>query len=283
MESPKFGPRVQLFESFSSLNALTLGPNLGDSITKVWPEIERLSHIFAVTPSNSSSLWIRCGWCWKPPHFVLRVSSLCQLWPLHFPHSVSVSVLWSGGLCDSSGFLRPRQLRRCPSLVDNFTRCQSFEWRTFDGHKVWHQSHATCPSLLQWMGFSLVWKGIGFYFPFCREIWCLTSRWRQSPKVEDLLRHRRVFAKLCLDCWHFLKKYFQTLHSLDSSVSAPFDFSTVLWNELSRERLSLPLPRTLRKLKKGRMIPSRDLIISNWGQIRVTSEMKTSQIVSSSF
>ncbi len=50
MESPKLGPRDKAFESFSSLNALTLGPNLGDSITKAWPEIERLSDIFAVTP-----------------------------------------------------------------------------------------------------------------------------------------------------------------------------------------------------------------------------------------
>ncbi len=50
MESPKLGPRVKLLESFSSLDALTLGPSLGDSITKVWPEIERLSHIFALTP-----------------------------------------------------------------------------------------------------------------------------------------------------------------------------------------------------------------------------------------
>ncbi len=39
-----------LFKSFSSLNALTLGPSWGDSITQVWPEIERLSHIFAVAP-----------------------------------------------------------------------------------------------------------------------------------------------------------------------------------------------------------------------------------------
>ncbi len=50
MESLKLGPRVKLFESFSSLNASTLGPSLRDSITEVWPEMERLSHIFAVTP-----------------------------------------------------------------------------------------------------------------------------------------------------------------------------------------------------------------------------------------
>ncbi len=35
MESPQLGPTVKLFESFSSLNALTLGPILSDSITKV--------------------------------------------------------------------------------------------------------------------------------------------------------------------------------------------------------------------------------------------------------
>ncbi len=49
MESLKLGPRVKLFESYSSLKALTLGPSSRDSITKVWPEIERLMDIFAVT------------------------------------------------------------------------------------------------------------------------------------------------------------------------------------------------------------------------------------------
>ncbi len=49
-ESLKLGPRVQAFKEVNDLNNLTLGPSLGDSITKVWPEIERLSHIFAVTP-----------------------------------------------------------------------------------------------------------------------------------------------------------------------------------------------------------------------------------------
>ncbi len=41
-------PRVNLFESFSSFNALTLGSR--DSITQVWPEIETLSDVVAVTP-----------------------------------------------------------------------------------------------------------------------------------------------------------------------------------------------------------------------------------------
>ncbi len=45
--SLEFGPRVKLFESLSALNASTLGPSLRDSISKVWPEIERLSHTFA--------------------------------------------------------------------------------------------------------------------------------------------------------------------------------------------------------------------------------------------
>ncbi len=49
MESPELGPRVKLFESFSSLNALTLGPSLRDSITKVWPGIERLRDISALS------------------------------------------------------------------------------------------------------------------------------------------------------------------------------------------------------------------------------------------
>ncbi len=51
MESPKLGPRVKLFQSFSSLNTLTLG--FRDSITQVWPEIERLSNTFAVAPFKS--------------------------------------------------------------------------------------------------------------------------------------------------------------------------------------------------------------------------------------
>ncbi len=50
MESPKLGQRVKLFKSFSSFNALTLGPSLRDSITKVWPKIERLSHILSLHP-----------------------------------------------------------------------------------------------------------------------------------------------------------------------------------------------------------------------------------------
>ncbi len=64
MESPKLGPRVKLFESFSSLDTLTLGPSFGDSITQVWPEIERLSHIFAVTPSS-----MRKWMTWRMPTF----------------------------------------------------------------------------------------------------------------------------------------------------------------------------------------------------------------------
>ncbi len=52
MESPQLDQSVKLFESFSSLNNLTLGLSLGDSITKVWPEIDRLSDIFAVKPFN---------------------------------------------------------------------------------------------------------------------------------------------------------------------------------------------------------------------------------------
>ena len=49
MESPQLDPGVKLLESFSSFNVLTLGSSFRDSITKVWSEIERLSHIFAVT------------------------------------------------------------------------------------------------------------------------------------------------------------------------------------------------------------------------------------------
>ncbi len=53
MESPQLGPRVKLFESFSSFNALTLGPSLRDSITQVWSEIERLIESSVVTPFRS--------------------------------------------------------------------------------------------------------------------------------------------------------------------------------------------------------------------------------------
>ncbi len=43
-------PRVKVFKEENNSNNLTLGPSWEDSTTKVWPEIERLSHIFAVTP-----------------------------------------------------------------------------------------------------------------------------------------------------------------------------------------------------------------------------------------
>ncbi len=47
MESPK--PRVKVFKEENDSNNLTLGLSLGDSITKVWPEVERLrADIFAV-------------------------------------------------------------------------------------------------------------------------------------------------------------------------------------------------------------------------------------------
>ena len=39
-----------MFKEENDLNNLTLGPSLGDSVIKVWPEIERLIDIFAVTP-----------------------------------------------------------------------------------------------------------------------------------------------------------------------------------------------------------------------------------------
>ena len=55
MESLKLGPRVKAFKEENDLNNLPLGPSLGDSITKVWTEIERLGDIFAVTPFNSDA------------------------------------------------------------------------------------------------------------------------------------------------------------------------------------------------------------------------------------
>ncbi len=63
MESPKLGSRVEAFREEYDSNNLTLWPSLGDSITKVWPEIERISDIFAVTPFNlveSCSLFFTC-------------------------------------------------------------------------------------------------------------------------------------------------------------------------------------------------------------------------------
>ncbi len=51
MESPKLGPRVKGFKEENDSNNLTLG--FRDSITKAWPEIERLRGIFAVTPFNT--------------------------------------------------------------------------------------------------------------------------------------------------------------------------------------------------------------------------------------
>ncbi len=55
MESLKLGPRVKAFKEENDLNNLTLGPSLGDSVTKEWPEIERLIDIFAVTPFTDNS------------------------------------------------------------------------------------------------------------------------------------------------------------------------------------------------------------------------------------
>ncbi len=49
-ESLKLGPRVKALKEENDSNSLTLGPSLGDSITEVWTEIEKLSDIFAVTP-----------------------------------------------------------------------------------------------------------------------------------------------------------------------------------------------------------------------------------------
>ncbi len=50
MESPKLGPGVKAFKEENDSNNLTLWSSLGDAITKVWPEIQRLIDIFAVTP-----------------------------------------------------------------------------------------------------------------------------------------------------------------------------------------------------------------------------------------
>ncbi len=49
-ESLKLGPRVKAFKEENDWKALTLGPSLGDSITQVWSDMERPSHIFAVAP-----------------------------------------------------------------------------------------------------------------------------------------------------------------------------------------------------------------------------------------
>ena len=54
MESLKIGPRVKAFKEENDSNNLTLWSSLGDSITKVWSEIDRLSDIFAVTPFSST-------------------------------------------------------------------------------------------------------------------------------------------------------------------------------------------------------------------------------------
>ncbi len=58
MESLKL--RVKAFKEENDSNNLTLEPNLGDSITQVWPDIERLSHIFAVAPSSSTTVVDTC-------------------------------------------------------------------------------------------------------------------------------------------------------------------------------------------------------------------------------
>ncbi len=48
MESLELGLRVNALKEENDSNNLTLGSR--DSITQVWPEIERLSDIFAVIP-----------------------------------------------------------------------------------------------------------------------------------------------------------------------------------------------------------------------------------------
>ncbi len=55
IETPKLGPRVKAFKEENDSNNLTLGSSLGVSITKVWPNIERLTDIFAVTPFDKYS------------------------------------------------------------------------------------------------------------------------------------------------------------------------------------------------------------------------------------
>ena len=54
MESLELGPRVKAFKEENDSNNLTLWPSLGDSITQVWTEIERLGDIFAVTPFSET-------------------------------------------------------------------------------------------------------------------------------------------------------------------------------------------------------------------------------------
>ncbi len=49
MEFFKPGPRVKAFKEENDSNNLTLGPSLGDSVTKVWPEID----IFVAAPFMS--------------------------------------------------------------------------------------------------------------------------------------------------------------------------------------------------------------------------------------
>ncbi len=91
-------PRVKLFESFSSFNALTLGPSLRDSITKVWPEYERLSDIFAVTPFISSPTHtvrcdstVQCALPWGDSIFHRYEHDFkCQL----KPRTITVCYLW---------------------------------------------------------------------------------------------------------------------------------------------------------------------------------------------
>ncbi len=62
LESPKLGQRVKAFKEENDSNNLTLWSSLGDSITKAWPEIERLSNIFAVTLFNCALVCCGQGW-----------------------------------------------------------------------------------------------------------------------------------------------------------------------------------------------------------------------------
>ncbi len=94
VKSPKLGPRVKLLESFSSLNALTLGSR--DCITMVWPEIERLSDIFAVTPFNSGASTVSClqlcGKFWRSS-FILLSFTTCFVQDVTDGHSLMLRLI----------------------------------------------------------------------------------------------------------------------------------------------------------------------------------------------
>ncbi len=144
MESLKLSPSVKAFKDENDSNTLTLGLSLRDSITKVWPELERLSDICAVTPLRKSFSWgthanknqwqkanlagasvNACSLLRLHAHVGLRPLALQPLLPESFTMHPSVG---GAGFCTS--YLRTG-LTTCCQVMRGFSLLSSFFIRVF--------------------------------------------------------------------------------------------------------------------------------------------------------